>query len=152
MTPGSDNETIDGMSLKRIDKIIDSMKDHSYQPKPARRTYIKKKNGKLRPLGIPSSDDKLIQEIIRLILESIFEPTFSVKSHGFRPEKSCHTALSQIQHTFTGVRWFIEGDIEACFDSFDHHVLIDILCKRIADEYFIALIWKLLKAGYSELI
>jgi group II intron reverse transcriptase/maturase len=150
MTPGSDNETIDGMSQKRIDNIIDSMKDHSYHPKPAKRTYITKKNGKLRPLGIPSSDDKLVQEVVRLILESIYEPTFSAKSHGFRPEKSCHTALSQIQHTFTGVKWFIEGDIEACFDSFDHHVLIDILRKRIADEYFIALIWKLLKAGYME--
>jgi group II intron reverse transcriptase/maturase len=150
MTPGSDNETIDGMSLKRIDKIIASMKDHSYQPKPARRTYITKKNGKLRPLGIPSADDKLVQEVVRMILESIYEPTFSKNSHGFRTEKSCHTALSQIQHSFTGVRWFIEGDIEACFDSFDHHVLVNILRKKIADEYLIALIWKLLKAGYME--
>ena len=150
MTPGSDGETIDGMSLKRMDRIIASMKDHSYQPKPARRTYIKKKNGKLRPLGIPSADDKLVQEVVRLILESIYEPTFSECSHGFRPEKSCHTALSHINHKFTGVRWFIEGDIQACFDSFDHHVLIDILRRRIADENFIALMWKLLKAGYME--
>jgi group II intron reverse transcriptase/maturase len=150
MTPGSDNMTIDGMSLKRMDKIIDSMKDHSYQPKPARRTYIKKKNGKLRPLGIPSSDDKLVQEVVRLILESIYEPTFSERSHGFRPERSCHTALSQIQDRFTGVRWFIEGDIRACFDSFDHHVLIGILRRRIADENFIALMWKMLRAGYME--
>ena len=150
MTPGSDNTTIDGMSLKRMDNIIASMKDHSYQPKPARRTYIKKKNGKLRPLGIPSSNDKLVQEVVRLILESIYEPTFSKYSHGFRPNKSCHTALSEIQDTFTGVKWFIEGDIEACFDSFDHHVLINILRRRITDEYFISLIWKLLKAGYME--
>jgi len=150
MTPGSDNTTIDGMSLKRMDRIITSMKDHSYQPKPARRTYIKKKNGKLRPLGIPSSDDKLVQEVVRLILESIYEPTFSKCSHGFRPDKSCHTALSQIQHKFTGVRWFIEGDIQACFDSFDHQVLIAILRRRIADEQFIALMWKMLKAGYME--
>ena len=150
MTPGSDNATIDGMSLGRIDKIIVSMKDHSYQPKPARRTYIKKKNGKLRPLGIPSSDDKLVQEVVRLILESIYEPTFSKRSHGFRPDRSCHTALLDIQSTFTGVKWFIEGDIQACFDSFDHHVLIDILRRRIADENFIALMWKLLGAGYME--
>ena len=150
MTPGSDNTTIDSMSLKRMDKIISSMKDHSYQPKPARRTYIKKKNGKLRPLSIPSSDDKLVQEIVRLILESIYEPTFSKCSHGFRPEKSCHTALSQIQDKFTGVRWFIEGDIQTCFDSFDHHVLVGILRRRIADEHFIALMWKMLKAGYME--
>ena len=150
MTPGSDNETIDGMSLERIDNIINSIRDHSYQPKPARRTYRKKKNGKFRPLGIPSADDKLVQEVVRMILESIYEPTFSECSHGFRPNRSCHTALSQIQHTFTGVKWFIEGDIELCFDSFDHHVLIDILRRRIADEYFIALMWKLLKAGYME--
>ena len=150
MTPGSDNENIDGMNLRRMDNIIASMKDHSYQPKPARRTYITKKNGKQRPLGIPSTDDKLVQEVVRMILESIYEPTFSENSHGFRSEKSCHTALSQIQNTFTGVRWFIEGDIQQCFDSFDHHVLINILRKRIADEYFIALIWKLLKAGYME--
>jgi len=150
MTPGSDDKTIDGMSLKRMDKIIASMKDHSYQPKPARRTYIKKKNGKLRPLGIPSSDDKLVQEVVRLILDSIYEPTFSIRSHGFRPDKSCHTALTEIQHTFAGVKWFIEGDIRACFDSFDHHVLIGILRRRIADEQFIALMWKLLGAGYME--
>jgi len=150
MTPGSDNSTIDGMSLERMDKIIASMKDHSYHPKPARRTYIKKKNGKLRPLGIPSSNDKIVQEIVRMILESIYEPTFSKFSHGFRPDKSCHTALSEIQDRFTGVKWFVEGDISACFDSIDHHVLIEILRRRIADEYFIALIWKFLKAGYME--
>jgi len=150
MTPGSDGNTIDGMSLERIDRIIATIRDHSYQPKPARRTYIKKKNGKLRPLGIPSSDDKIVQEVVRMILESIYEPTFSKRSHGFRPDKSCHTALSQIQDTFIGVKWFVEGDISACFDSFDHHVLINILRRRIADEYFIALMWKFLKAGYME--
>jgi len=150
MTPGSDGTTIDGMSLERIDKIIAAMKDHSYHPKPARRAYIKKKNGKLRPLGIMSSDDKIAQEVVRMILESIYEPTFSNRSHGFRPDKSCHTALAQIQDVFNGVKWFIEGDIAACFDSFDHHVLINILRGRIADEYFISLIWKFLKAGYME--
>ena len=150
MTPGSDNSTIDGMSLERMDKIITSMKDHSYQPKPAKRTYIKKKNGKLRPLGIPSSNDKIVQEVVRLILESIYEPTFSKYSHGFRPDKSCHTALSEIQDRFIGVKWFVEGDIQACFDSFDHHVLISILRRRIADEHFIALMWKFLKVCYME--
>jgi group II intron reverse transcriptase/maturase len=150
MTPGSDGSTIDGMSLERIDKIIATLKDHSYQPKPARRTYIKKKNGKLRPLGIPSSNDKTVQEVVRMILESIYEPTFSKRSHGFRPDKSCHTAITQIQDTFVGVKWFVEGDISACFDSFDHHVLINILRRRIADENFIALMWKFLKAGYME--
>ena len=152
MTPGVDGVTTDGMSLERIDKIIASLKDHSYHPNPARRTYIAKKNNpaKKRPLGIPSGDDKLVQEVVRMILESIYEPTFSDVSHGFRPGKSCHTALVKIQSTFTGAKWFVEGDIQACFDSFDHHVLIEILRRRIKDEAFIGLMWKFLKAGYME--
>lgn len=152
MTAGVDGSTMDNMSESRIDKIIGSMKDHSYQPKPARREYIAKKNNskKKRPLGIPSGDDKLVQEVVRMILESIFEPNFSKSSHGFRPKRSCHTALKHIHDTFTGAHWFVEGDIEACFDSFDHHVLIDLLRKRIDDEAFIALMWKFLKAGYME--
>lgn len=150
MTAGTDGKTIDGMSMERIEKIINSLKDHSYKPNPARRTYIKKKNGKLRPLGIPSFNDKLVQEIVRMILESIYEPTFSNRSHGFRPNRSCHTALSQLKTNFTGVKWFIEGDITSFFDNIDHHVLVNILRRRIHDEYFIALIWKFLKAGYME--
>lgn len=152
MTPGVDGVTTDGMSLERIDKIIASLKDRSYRPNPARRTYIAKKNNpaKKRPLGIPSGDDKLVQEAVRMILESIYEPTFSNVSHGFRPGKSCHTALVKIQNTFTGAKWFVEGDIQACFDSFDRHVLIEILRRRIKDEAFIGLMWKFLKAGYME--
>jgi group II intron reverse transcriptase/maturase len=151
MTPGVDGETLDGMSNPRIARIIESLKDHSYQPKPARRTYIAKKNSnKKRPLGIPSGDDKLVQEVVRMILESIYEPAFSDTSHGFRPHRSCHTALGLIDRTFTGANWFVEGDIKACFDSFDHHVLIEILRRRIDDEPFIALMWKFLKAGYME--
>ncbi|RAU96872.1 reverse transcriptase domain-containing protein [Paenibacillus sp. YN15] len=151
MTTGVDGTTIDGLSEKRIEKLIESLKDHSYQPKPARRTYIAKKNSnKQRPLGIPSADDKLLQEVVKMILESIYEPTFSDNSHGFRPNRSCHTALSDLQAKFTGAKWFIEGDIQACFDSFDHHVLIEILRRRIDDEAFIALMWKFLKAGYME--
>lgn len=152
MTPGVNGITIDGMSSQRIAKLIESLKDRSYQPNPARRTYIAKKNNpaKKRPLGIPSGDDKLVQEVIRMLLESIYEPNFSDASHGFRPQRSCHTALTKIQKTFTGAKWFVEGDIKACFDSFDHHVLIDILRKRIDDEAFISLMWKFLKAGYME--
>lgn len=152
MTPGVNGITIDGMSSQRIAKLIESLKDRSYQPNPARRTYIAKKNNpaKKRPLGIPAGDDKLVQEVIRMLLESIYEPNFSDASHGFRPQKSCHTALTKIQKTFTGAKWFVEGDIKACFDSFDHHVLIDILRKRIDDEAFISLMWKFLKAGYME--
>ena len=85
-----------------------------------------------------------------MILESIYEPNFSECSHGFRPKRSCHSALQQIQNQFTGITWFVEGDIHACFDSFDHYVLVDILRERIEDENFLALIWKMLKAGYME--
>ena len=152
MTPGTDGMTLDDMSLPRINKLIGTLKDHSYQPNPARREYIAKKNNPLkkRPLGIPSTNDKLVQEIVRMLLEAIYEPTFSTRSHGFRPKHSCHTALLQVRDTFTGIKWIIEGDIKACFDSFDHHVLVDILRERIEDEHFIALIWKMLKAGYME--
>ena len=152
MTAGTDGMTLDGMSMGRIKRLIASLKDHSYQPNPARRHYIAKKSDpdKKRPLGIPSTDDKLVQEVVRMLLEAIYEPTFSEHSHGFRPKRSCHTALKEVQVTFTGINWIIEGDIKACFDSFDHHVLIDILRKRIHDEYFIALMWKFLKAGYME--
>lgn len=151
MTEGTDGLTMDGMSTDRINKIIENLKNYSYQPNPARRVYIEKKNSnKKRPLGILSADDKLVQEVVRMIFESIYEPTFSKQSHGFRPNKSCHSALKQVENTFTAVRWFVEGDIKACFDSFDHHVLINLLRKRIKDEYFIGLIWKFLKAGYME--
>ena len=117
MTPGTDRQTIDGMGMEHIRKLTTSLKDHSYQPSPARRTYIKKKNGKLRPLSIPSFDDKLVQEIVRMLLEAIYEPTFSNYSHGFRPNRSCHTALLQLQWNFSGGRWFIEGDIKSFFDN-----------------------------------
>ena len=151
MTAGADGTTIDGMSDERIAKIIASLRDRSYQPKPARREYIAKKNSnKMRPLGIQSGNDKLVQEVVKLILESIYEPVFSKHSHGFRPNKSCQTALQQIQRTFTGANWFVEGDIHACFDSFNHHTVIALLRKRIEDESFIQLIWKFLKAGYME--
>ena len=150
MTAGNDGNTIDGMSMKRIDSLIQKLKDFSYQPKPARRTYIPKANGKMRPLGIPAFDDKLVQEVVRMILESIYEPTFQNSSHGFRPKRSCHTALQYIKRNYTGVKWFVEGDIKGCFDNVDHHVLVRILRRRIKDEYFISLIWKFLKAGYME--
>lgn len=150
MTQGTDGKTIDGMSIRRIDKLIESLKDESYQPQPSRRTYIPKKNGKLRPLGIPSFDDKLIQEVIRMLLETVYENSFSDTSHGFRPKRSCHTALQQIQTRFTGVKWFVEGDIKGFFDNINHEILIKILSERIKDERFLRLIRKFLKAGYLE--
>lgn len=150
MTKGTDGKTIDAMSLNRIEGIIASLKDESYQPQPSRRTYIPKKNGKMRPLGIPSFDDKLVQECIRLLLEAIYEGSFSKTSHGFRPNHSCHTALKQVQICFTGIKWFVEGDIKGFFDNIGHEVMVGILAERIKDERFLRLIRKFLKAGYLE--
>jgi group II intron reverse transcriptase/maturase len=150
MTKGTDGKTIDAMSLNRIDGIIASLKDESYQPQPSRRTYIPKKNGKMRPLGIPSFDDKLLQECVRLLLEAVYEGSFAKTSHGFRPNHSCHTALSQVQVCFTGVKWFVEGDIKGFFDNINHEVMIGILAERIKDDKFLRLIRKFLKAGYLE--
>lgn len=149
-TSGIDKVTADGFSEDRINKIILSLKDESYKPKAVKRTYIPKKGGKLRPLGIPTFDDRLVQEVCRMILEKIYEPIFSESSHGFRPERSCHTALTEVRNKFKGVNWFIEGDIKGCFDNIDHHVLINILRKKITDERFISLIWKFLRSGYLE--
>ncbi len=150
MTKGSDNSTIDEMSLSRIEQLIGTLRNETYQPNPSRRTYIPKKNGKKRPLGIPAFDDKLVQEVIRIILEAIFEKQFEHSSHGFRPQRSCHTALAQVKTTFRGVKWFIEGDIKGFFDNINHDVLIEILRERINDDRFIRLIRKFLNAGYVE--
>ena len=150
MTAGTDGQTIDAMSLERINRLIETLKDESYQPKPSRRTYIPKKNGKTRPLGIPSIDDKLVQEVIRMMLESMYENSFEDNSHGFRPNKSCHTALRMIQNRFVRCKWFVEGDIKGFFDNIDHNVMINVLRKRIRDERFLRLIRKFLNAGYME--
>lgn len=150
MTKGADNCNIDNMSISRIERLIESLKDESYQPTPSKRVYIPKKNGKMRPLGIPTFNDKLLQEVVRMILEAIYEGCFDSNSHGFRPQRSCHTALRQIQKTFNGARWFIEGDIKGFFDNIDHEIMIAILRKRISDERFLRLIRKFLNAGYVE--
>lgn len=149
-TKGSDGRSIDGMSLARIETLIASLKDESYQPHPSRRVHIPKKNGKMRPLGIPAFEGKLVQEVVRMILEAIYEGHFETTSHGFRPKRSCHTALLHIQKTFNGAKWFIEGDIKGFFDNIDHDVLVQILRERISDDRFIRLIRKFLKAGYVE--
>ena len=149
-TKGSDGRSIDEMSLARIETLITSLKDESYQPHPSRRVHIPKKNGRTRPLGIPAFEDKLVQEVVRMILEAIYEGHFETTSHGFRPKRSCHTALLHIQKTFSGAKWFIEGDIKGFFDNIDHDVLVGILRERISDDRFIRLIRKFLKAGYVE--
>lgn len=150
MTRGVTAETVDGMSLTKIDAIIDLIRHERYRWTPVRRVNIPKANGKTRPLGIPTWTDKLLQEVIRSILEAYFEPQFSPRSHGFRPKCGCHTALAEVQSTWTGTKWFVEGDIKGCFDNIDHTVLLSILREKIHDGRFIALIEGLLKAGYLE--
>ena len=149
-TKGSDNDTADGFSEQYVQRLIQELRDGSYRAKPVRREYIEKRNGKKRPLGIPSFRDKLLQEAVRMILEAIYEPTFDNRSHGFRPNRSCHTALRQISSDFTGVIWFIEGDIKGCFDNIDHETLIAILGRKIKDSKFLNIIRQFLKAGYIE--
>jgi group II intron reverse transcriptase/maturase len=150
MTKGVTEETVDGMSLVKIASIIEEIRHEQFHWTPVRRTYIPKANGKKRPLGIPTWRDKLVQEVIRLILESYFEPQFSDTSHGFRPARGCHTALTTVQRTWKGSKWFVEGDIKGCFDNIDHTVLLNILRTKIQDGRFIALVEGLLKAGYLE--
>lgn len=150
LTEGTDHDTADGFSEQYVRKLIQDLKDDVYQAKPVRREYIKKRNGGERPLGIPSFRDKLLQEAVRMILEAIYEPTFDNHSHGFRPNRSCHTALRQISRDFTGVAWFIEGDIKGCFDNIHHETLIAILGKKIKDSKFLNVIRQFLKAGYIE--
>lgn len=149
-TKGTDNDTADGFGTEYIAETIEKLRTQKYTPKPTRRTYIPKQNGKLRPLGIPSFRDKLVQDCIRQILEAIYEPLFSDNSHGFRPNRSCHTAFDSIRYGFNGTRWFIEGDIKGCFDNIGHKALLEILSRKIKDSKFINLIGAFLKAGYME--
>lgn len=149
-TKGTDDDTADGFSEEYVKQTINMLMNGSYEPKPVRRTYIPKSNGKERPLGIPSFRDKLVQEVIRMYIEAIYEPIFSDRSHGFRHNRSCHTALGQITKGFNGVKWFIEGDIKGCFDNINHKVLLELLAKKIKDSKFVNVIRKFLKAGYLE--
>ena len=150
MTKGVDGTTMDGYSNERAANIIKLLKEERYRFNPSRRVYIPKANGKMRPLGIPTADDKLVQEIVRIILEQIYEPVFKDSSHGFRTRRSCHTALRCIQHSWTGVKWIIDMDVQGFFDNIDHEIMIRLLEKRIDDKRFIGLIKAMMKAGYID--
>ena len=150
MTKGVDDNSLDGMSNERIANLTDSVMSQTYRPKPVRRAYIPKKDGSKRPLGVPTGDDKLVQAVIKILLEQYYEGIFFDFSHGFRPNKSCHTALEEISYVWKGTKWFIEFDIKGCFDNIDHKILMELLKKRINDKRFLSLIWRFLKAGYME--
>ena len=150
MTPGADGETADGMTLAKIGRIIEALRHERFRFTPARRVYIPKKNGKTRPLGLPSWSGKLAGEVMRLLLEAYYEPQFSARSHGFRPGRGCHTALREVVRTWSGTTWFIEGDISDCFSSLDHDVMIKILSEKIRDNRFLRLVRNMLEAGYLE--
>jgi group II intron reverse transcriptase/maturase len=150
MTPGADGETADGMSLGGIGRIISALRHERYRFTPVKRAYIPKKNGKKRPLGLPSWSDKIVGEVIRLLLEAYYEPRFSGRSHGFRPGRGCHTALTDVAKTWTGTAWFIELDISDCFGSLDHEIMLSALAENIEDNRFLRLIKQMLQAGYLE--
>jgi len=150
MTPGPDAETADGMTMGKIERIIDALRHERYRFKPVRRHYIPKKDGKQRALGLPSWSDKLLGEVIRLLLEAYYEPQFSDRSHGYRPDRGCHTALREVAVTWSGTTWFIEGDISRCFDELDHSVALQTLGEKIRDNRFLRLVGQMLRAGYLE--
>jgi group II intron reverse transcriptase/maturase len=155
MTPGTDGKTLDGTSLRIIRQLIEEMKTETFQFKPVKTVYIPKENGKMRKLGVPSTRDKIVQEVMRTILEAIYDSTegayFSEHSHGFRRGHSTHTALKEIREGWTATNWFIEGDISACFDEVNHEILVNIVREKIKDERFLNLIWKLLRAGEFDM-
>ncbi|GAB3976483.1 reverse transcriptase domain-containing protein [Actinoallomurus acanthiterrae] len=150
MTPGATGETVDGMSVSKIEAIIEAIRHERYRWSPVKRIHIPKKNGKTRPLGLPPWSDKLVGEVVRLLLEAYYEPTFSGLSHGFRPGRGCHTALRDVANTWTGTTWFIEGDVADCFGSFDHEIMLSTLGEKIHDGRFLRLMRNMLKAGYLE--
>lgn len=150
LTPGVENDTVDGMNQERIRRIIEQLRNERFHFRPVRRVQIPKSSGGTRPLGVPNFSEKLVQEALRMVLEAYYEPRFRNSSHGLRPERGCHTALTSIHHEFRGVAWFIEGDIRGCFDNIDHPVLMEILSKDIQDGRLLNLIRMSLEAGYME--
>ncbi len=150
LTAGTENDTVDGMNLARIRKIIEQLRNEQFRFHPVRRIRIPKKSGGTRPLGLPNFTDKLVQEVMRMVLEAYYEPRFRDCSHGFRPGRGCHTALTNLHYKFKGAAWFIEGDIRGCFDNIDHKTLMAILARDIQDGRLLNLIRMGLEAGYME--
>jgi group II intron reverse transcriptase/maturase len=150
MTPGVTRETVDGMSLAKIDTMIEVLRSESYRWSPARRVYIPKKNGKKRPLGMPSWSDKLVAEVVRMLLDAYYDVRFSDRSHGFRTGRGCHTALDEVVSAWTGTHWFVEGDLADYFGSLDHKIMVSTLAVKIHDGRFLQLINRMLQAGYLE--
>lgn len=150
-TPGVDGQVMDDITPDHITDLSQELATDTYQPQPVRRSYISKRNGQRRPLGIPAGRDKIVQTGAALILEALYEPLFRSCSHGFRPGRSPITALRQVGTAYrAGVTWTIEGDIADCFGSIPHPVILDCLRKRIRDERFIDLVRKMLQAGVME--
>ncbi len=150
MTPGVNGSTFDGYSPEKVVAIIAKLTKGDYKPAAVRRVFIPKADGRKRPLGIPTTEDRLVQEVVRILLNQIYEPIFHEESHGFREGRSCHTALKSIYTVWTGVKWLVDVDVVGFFDNIDHTILLNLLRKRIADKRFIALIRGMLKAGYME--
>lgn len=150
-TPGVDGKSKANWTLKDLRATVAALCEGTYHPQPVRRVYIPKKSGKLRPLGIPTFTDRVVQSAVTLILEAIYEPVFLDCSHGFRPNRSCHTAFQTIRDTpQVRMDWVVEGDVEGCFDNISHQILLRLLQKRIKDDRFLGLIARFLKTGYFE--
>lgn len=150
LTPGVDGETIDGASLNKLEKLMDDIRNKCFKWTPVKRVYIPKSSGKMRPLGIPNWQDRVVQMVLKMVLESYYEPQFLDNSHGFRPQRGCHTALLTLKNRWRGVKWFIEGDIEGCFDNIPHEVILKLIGRQIKDNQLLRLIKEMLQAGYME--
>ena len=159
LTKGIDNTTIDGNSIKLIEELAEELKNGTFKFKPVLRVEVPKpkllKPGepkKMRPLGLPTFKDKIVQESIRIILESIYEPIFQKLNcnYGFRPYKNTHQAILYIKYNATGSNLAIEGDIKGAYDNVNHDKMIKILSKRISDTKFLNLLYQGFKAGMFQ--
>jgi group II intron reverse transcriptase/maturase len=149
-TPGIDRDTAKDLDLDRIRHLSKKLHEGTYRPQSVRRVYIPKSNGKLRPLGIPTIEDRLVQQALRMVLEPIFEADFLPCSQGFRQGHSPHTALRDVARMYPRVSWVIEGDIVGCCDNIPHSGLLQAVTRRITDGKVLSLVSAFLQAGYME--